>query len=224
MRKPWVIVNCAMSIDGKIALPSREQTRISNEKDIRRVHQLRNNCDAILVGIGTILSDDPKLLVKKKYIDKGEVHQPLRIVLDSRFRIPGNAQVLQGTTPTLVVTTSEEKHKKNVEIIKCGRNNERVDINKLMTYLSDRGIDRLLVEGGETVIWEFIKLGLVNELLVFIAPMVIGGISSPSMAGGNGAQTFNDIVFFDLVSYRKIGEGILLQYVPMTTIHSLNSR
>ena len=80
---PFVTVNCAMSADGKIALPTRRQTRISSEEDIARVHRLRNASDAILVGIGTVLSDDPSLLVKEKYVRRPR--RPLRIVLDSRY-------------------------------------------------------------------------------------------------------------------------------------------
>jgi 2,5-diamino-6-(ribosylamino)-4(3H)-pyrimidinone 5'-phosphate reductase len=109
--RPKVIVNCAMSADGKIASRLRKQTRLSDEKDMARVHRLRNECGAIVVGIGTVLADDPTLLVKKKYIE-GKVRQPARIVLDSRCRIPKGAKVLTGSAKTIVAVT--EGHAKKV--------------------------------------------------------------------------------------------------------------
>ncbi|HDH81938.1 MAG TPA: 5-amino-6-(5-phosphoribosylamino)uracil reductase, partial [Thermoplasmatales archaeon] len=89
--KPFVIVNCAMSIDGKIAFPDRKQAKISNDEDMARVHKLRDECDAVLVGIGTVLSDNPKLTVKEKYVQNPS--NPLRVVLDSNFRTPRDAEV-----------------------------------------------------------------------------------------------------------------------------------
>ncbi|MEA2054448.1 MAG: 2,5-diamino-6-(ribosylamino)-4(3H)-pyrimidinone 5'-phosphate reductase [Candidatus Thermoplasmatota archaeon] len=208
--KPFVIVNCAMSIDGKIALPARKQIKISNEEDIERVHKLRNECDAVLVGIGTVLADDPKLTVKKKYVPNPS--NPLRIVLDSNFRAPGNAEVMKGNVPTLIVTTRREFKRGNLEVIKCGHNT--VNLKKLMKLLYDRGIKKLLVEGGETVIWEFLKQGLVDELNIFMAPFVIGGITSPTMAGGEGSPSPDKIIHMELHDFYRIGNGILLKFRP----------
>jgi len=208
MKKPRVIVNCAMSIDGKIALPSRKQTRISNDEDIARVHRLRNQCDAILVGIGTVLADDPSLLVKKRYVKN--VSCPLRIVLDSTYRIPAEAQVFTGDAHTLIVTTCKEEHNNGVEVIRCGSKGERVDLTELMKILYKRGIRRLMVEGGETVIWELLAADLVDELMVFIAPLVIGGTESPTLAGGKGAQSIKEIIHLKIHRMNRIGGGILI--------------
>ena len=101
--RPHVIVNAAMSADGKIALPSREGVRISNDEDLKRVHELRAACDAILVGVGTVLMDDPKLTVKKEHA-KGP--NPLRVILDSDGSSPVNAAVFDGAAPTLVATNT----------------------------------------------------------------------------------------------------------------------
>ena len=161
MLRPYVIINCAMSADGKIALPSRIQTRISNEEDIRRVYELRNNCDAILVGINTVLSDDPRLIVKSKYVKKR--NKPIRIVLDSKGRVPLNANILDSSAKTIIVTSEQCKREiAKAEVIRCGDN--RIDLHRLLAILYDRGIRNLLVEGGETIIWSFLKEGLVNEL------------------------------------------------------------
>src|SRR2546426_368452 len=103
--RPRVIINAAMSIDGKIALSDGQGVRLSNEEDLRRVHRLRASVDAILVGVGTVLTDDPKLTVKSEYA-KGR--NPLRVVLDSDGKIPESARVLDGAAPTLIVTSLDE--------------------------------------------------------------------------------------------------------------------
>jgi len=208
--RPFVIVNCAMSIDGKIALPNREQTRISNEEDIARVHKLRNACDAVLVGIGTVLADNPKLTVKEKYV--ANPSNPLRVVLDSKFRIPSNAEVLSNDAPTIIATTCREFRKGNIEAIKCGE--DSINLDCLMNLLYERGIRKLLVEGGETVIWEFLRQGLVDEFYIFMAPFVIGGTTSPTAAGGGGASSPEDIIHMKLVDVKRVGEGLLMKFKP----------
>lgn len=207
--RPYVIVNCAMSIDGKIALPTKVQTKISNAKDLCRVHQLRNKCDAILVGVNTILTDNPVLTVKRKYVKKPK--NPVRIVLDSRGRIPGDVKVLDSKADTIIVTTEQCTRKiKGVEMIRCGE--KKVDIEKLLPILYKKGIKRLLVEGGGAIIWSFLKGGLVDELSVFIGSMVIGGTSSPTMAGGEGAQSLGEVIPLKLKKFERLGDGVLLEY------------
>jgi len=211
--RPFVIVNCAMSIDGKIALPSREQTRISNEEDIARVHELRNECDAVLVGIGTVLADNPKLTVKEKYV--ANPSNPLRVVLDSKFRTPDDAEVLSNDAPTLIATTCREFREGNIEVIKCGEGT--VNLDCLMDLLHERGIRKLLVEGGETVIWEFLRQGLADEFYIFMAPFVIGGTTSPTVAGGRGASSADDVIHMKLVDVKRVGEGLLMKFIPSLT-------
>jgi 2,5-diamino-6-(ribosylamino)-4(3H)-pyrimidinone 5'-phosphate reductase len=209
MKKPYVIVNCASSIDGKIALVGKKPLKISDEEDMARVHKLRNECDGILVGIETILADDPKLTVKEKYV--GKAKQPVRIVLDSKFRTPENAEVMKPNAKTIIVTTCKEFKKEHVEVIKCG--DAKVDLIKLMEILYDRGIRKLLVEGGSTVIWEFLKNKLVDEMFVFFAPIIIGG-NAPSIAGGEGAKKEEEIIKFEIKSIERIGYGYLVNFIP----------
>ncbi len=204
-----VIINCAASVDGKIALPSRKQTRISSEDDIARVHRLRAEADAILVGVGTILSDDPKLTVKEKYA-RGK--NPLRVVLDTHLRTPEGAMVLNDMAPTLIFNSLKDGSYGNAELFRCPENNGHVDLNCVLSELERRGIGTLMVEGGSTVIWEFLRQGKADELNIFLGDMVIGGRDSPTVADGRGAQSIEDIVKLEFIEARRMGGGVLLRY------------
>ena len=204
-----VIINCAMSADGKIALPSRVQTKISNEEDMERVHLLRNECDAVLVGINTILSDNPKLTVKEKYVKNPK--NPLRVVVDSKCRMPENANALNGRAETLVVVAEGFSRRiKNAGVVECGKG--KVDLKKLLKILEKKGVKKLLVEGGSTVIWSFLNEKLADELMVFVGPIVIGGEGTPTLAGAEGAKCFEEIIPLKLIVVKRIGDGVLLHY------------
>jgi len=204
-----IILNCAMSVDGKIALPTRKQTKVSNQHDMERVHRLRDSADAILVGIGTILADDPKLTVSVKYTNP--TRNPLRIVLDSKGRTPQNAEVLKGNAKTLIVTNESCKISfPGAEVARFGKGN--VDLKALVRYLEARGINILMVEGGETVMWSFINEGLVDEISVFIGSMIIGGSNSPTMAGGEGFDSVDKLRKLVLKDCERLGDGVLLRY------------
>jgi len=203
------ILNCAMSVDGKIALPSRRQTRISNEEDMRRVHLIRAKADAVLVGIGTILADDPKLTAKREYVKVEK--QPLRVVLDSMGRTPSNAEVLNGSADTLIVTNERcDISWKGAEVLRLGK--DRVDLSSLLRRLEERGIETLLVEGGATVIWSFLKEGLADELSVFVGSMIIGGAKSPTLADGDGFGSLDEMRRLELLKVDRLGDGALLLY------------
>ena len=210
MKKPYVILNCASSVDGKIALVGKRPLKISNEEDFERVHQLRNECDAILVGIETVLYDNPKLTVKEQYVERCK--KPLRIVLDSKFRTPQDAEVMKPNANTLIVTTCKEFNRDHIEIIKCGT--KKVDLKRLMELLYERGIRKLLVEGGSTVIWEFLRNNLVNEMIIFFSTFIIGG-SAPSITGGIGASNENEIINTELKQIKRLGNGYFIKLIPL---------
>lgn len=196
-----------MSLDGKIALPSRIQTKISSDEDIARVYRLRSECDAVLVGIETVLSDDPKLIVKDKYVKNPK--QPYKIVVDSNLRILKDAQVFVNNK-AIIATTKGKVKDLPAEIVECGE--ERVDLKKLMTILHDKGINKILIEGGGTIIWSFLKERLVDELYVFIGNIIIGGKNSPTFTDGEGAKSYKEIISLDLKEIKKSDKGILLKY------------
>ncbi len=209
--RPEIIINCAASVDGRLALADGRQVRISSEEDIARVHRLRNSVDAVLVGIGTVLKDDPKLTVKGKYID-GEVHHPVRVVLDSRGRTPPDSEVLNGAAPTIVATTEEcTTEFETAEVIRCGRG--QVDIACLLAELYDRGIRRLMVEGGSTVIGSFVKAGLFDELDIYYGSILLGG-GGPSVTRGFSSNSGSDAIPLELISVERLGNGVLHRYRP----------
>src|SRR5437763_12241831 len=154
--RPRVIINAAMSVDGKIALPDGKGVRLSNEEDLRRVHRLRAAVDAILVGVGTVLKDDPKLTVKSEYA-KGR--NPLRVVLDSDGKIPESAHVLDGSAPTLIVTSEgSDRSFPLAEVLRLGT--DEVDLQALLDRLAARGVTTILAEGASMVRWSFLGRGL----------------------------------------------------------------
>jgi len=206
--RPHVIINAAMSVDGKIALSDGEAVRLSNEEDLGRVHRLRAAVDAILVGVGTVLKDDPKLTVKPEYA-KGR--NPLRVVLDSGGKVPESARVLDGSAPTLIVTSEEcDRSFPHAEVLRLGK--DEVDLPVLLDRLAARDVKTILVEGGSTVIWSFLREGLADELKVFVSSRVLGGHAAPTLAGGQGITSLDEAPRLRLERVERLGDGALLEY------------
>ncbi|MBE8539089.1 2,5-diamino-6-(ribosylamino)-4(3H)-pyrimidinone 5'-phosphate reductase [Geoglobus acetivorans] len=214
MRRPFVFINSAVSLDGKISNERREQVKISSPEDFAVVDKLRAESDAILVGIGTVLSDDPKLTVKNPDLREERVRQglppnPVRVVADSLARTPLNAQVLNSDARTVIAVSERaegeriEKLKEKAEIVVAGKN--RVDLKALMEYLWDAGIRKLMVEGGSEINYTFIKEGLVDEIRVFYSGIVIGGAKAPTLVSG---KSFDVPVKFKIKSCEILGNGV----------------
>lgn len=215
MKRPKITINCAMTLDGKIAMPNRKQLRISSDEDMKRVHQLRNDCDGILVGIGAVLMDDPKLTVKETFVK--DPKQPIRIVLDSDCRTPEVALVVNDKTRTLICCSYESFDKKtygdHVELIPCKKNDaDHLDLSDVLEKLYNFGIRSILVEGGGTIIWNFVKASLVDDLYVYIGPMIVGGKQTPTMADGKGIQKEDERIKLVMIDTKKLGEGLLIHY------------
>lgn len=206
-----VIVNAAMSADGKIALRGANPVQLSDATDLERVHKLRAQADAVLVGIGTVLMDDPQLTSR----ETGAVtKQPIRVVLDSRGRIPPMARVLDGSAKTIVFTGKGAGRKwPNAETVEAGEG--RVDLRLALRELQARGVNTLLVEGGATVIGSFLRGGLVNDLYTYLAPVVVGG-GAPSLVEGPGAEKKEHVLKLRIAAITPVGEGVVIHYVPRT--------
>ena len=215
IEKPYVILSAAMTIDGKIASRAGDP-EISDEEDWKEVHKLRTQVDAIMVGKGTILKDDPKLHIKF-YKHKGYY----RIVADSNLNIPINSKVIEfqpETYPTIICTTenvNENKIKEfkaeNVRIIQAGMD-KRVNLIKAMTQLYRIGIKSILLEGGGTLNWSFIECQLIDEVRLTIAPWIIGGKNAISLVEGEGFEKMVQGPRFKLEEVRKRDNYVILRY------------
>ena len=211
--RPKVILSAAMSLDGKIATKTGD-SELSSKQDKVRIHKLRSKVDAILVGSNTVKRDDPLLTVR--YV-KGK--NPLRIVLDSNATISQKSQIIKTCKkiPTIVAVSKKasrqniSKLKKHpLEIMIIGEN--RVNIKSLLKSLSKKKIKTLLVEGGGTVNWEFIKLGLVDEIIVTITPYLIGGQNAVTLVEGEGFSHIHKSTKLKLKKICQLGNEIVLHY------------
>ncbi len=218
--KPFVFVNVAASIDGKISDERRVQLRISCEEDLRRVDELRASSDAVMVGIGTVLSDNPRLTVKSaelrtKRVEEGKGENPIRVVVDSRCRIPVDSEILNDDAETIVAVSERAekgrvetiRKKAKAEVVVLGK--ELVDLKALMDYLWWRGIRKLMVEGGATLISSLFAENLVDEIYVYHAPMVIGGKNSPTVCDGKSLIPPRRLKLIDV---SKVGEGVVTRW------------
>lgn len=211
--RPRVILSAAMSLDGKIATNTGD-SELSSRHDKIRLHKLRSKVDAILIGSNTVKRDDPLLTVR--YV-KGK--NPLRIILDSMGTIDQKSQIIKTCKeiPT-IVAVSKKVSKKNIfklkkyplEIIVIGKN--QVNIKNLLKYLSKKKIKTLLVEGGGTVNWEFIKLGLVDEIIVTITPYLIGGKNAITLVEGKGFSQIQRSTKLKLKKIYKLRNEIVIHY------------
>ena len=212
MTRPYVILNAAMSLDGKIS--TREgDSRISSPEDLERVHDLRQGVDAVMVGINTILKDDPILTNRS-----GGNKIPLRVVVDSMARTPTDAKVVMTVREinTLVAVTTKAPdsrikllRKLGINILISGRNN-MVDLSFLLRHLSEIGVEKLLLEGGGTLNWSMLSQGLVDEIYVAISPMIFGGDKATTLVGGLGFPTIENAIHVNLKKIETHGENIVL--------------
>ena len=217
--RPYVILNAAMTLDGKIATQTGS-SNISGKEDLERVHELRKECDAIMVGIGTVMADDPRLTVHK--IDANPEDNPVRVVIDSKCRTPIDARITNSDAKTIIACANEYKHdfmqsdkyetfkKRGVKFFFSG--DDRVDLSLLMSYLHEEGIEKLMLEGGATLNFSMIKAGLIDEIRICVAPMVVGGANAKTFFDGEGFDLMDDAVKLELVDSYSLGKDLILTY------------
>lgn len=217
MDRPFVFINSAMSADGKISSILHRQVRISGKEDLTRVDELRASSDAIMVGVGTVLADDPGLRVKSELLrmerlERGAYENPLRIVADSLARTPPDAEVL-GAGCIIAVSRAAPSGRLAALSDRCKifvSGEDRVDLIELMRFLHGFGVKRLMVEGGAILNWSMISAGLVDEIYVYVGNMLIGGEVAPSLVGGAGFSV--NFPKLELISLEQLGEGALLRW------------
>jgi 2,5-diamino-6-(ribosylamino)-4(3H)-pyrimidinone 5'-phosphate reductase len=216
-----VVVNAAMSADGKLSTRERRQVPISGSTDFERVDELRAGSDAVMVGIGTVLADDPSLTVDdpvRTAIREAddEPIQPARVVVDSRCRTPLDARILDNEARTYLLASEAAPENRVADLSGAGATvivagNERTSLRETLPDLEAEGIDQLMVEGGGEVIYSLFDAGLVDELSVYVGSMVIGGRDAPTLADGEGFT--DDLPRLSLLGVERIDDGVLLQWL-----------
>ena len=177
------------------------------------MHLLRQDYSSIMVGINTVLQDNPALTVRKK----GKIKNPIRIIVDSHLRTPLNAQVLQEGSKVYIAHTqafteqNPYSHLKHIELISCPAKEERVDLQYLFKILGEKEIDSIFVEGGAELHFSILKHQLAHKLYAFIAPLIIGGKESKSSFGGQGFAHLSDAVRLKRWTYKKINNDLLIE-------------
>ena len=201
--KPYVILNAAMTLDGKIATKTGS-SNISGEKDLKRVHELRREVDGIMVGINTVIADNPRLTVHK--IDANPEDNPVRVVVDSKCRTPIAARITNKDAKTIIVGANDYKldfivsdryanfTKRGIDFFFSG--DKRVDLKDLMNYLYESGIKTLMLD----------------EIRICVAPFVVGGKDSHTLFDGEGFDTMDEGVRLELFDSFKLGDDLILQY------------
>ena len=211
-----VILSAAISIDGKISTRAND-SKLSSKEDKIRLHKLRSKVDAILIGKNTLLQDNPVLTVRHT---KGK--NPIRIILDSKGTIPISSKIIKTSNkiPTIIVVSKKitdtnllKLKKLPIEIIVAGENS--VNLKLLMKKLSTKNIKTILVEGGGTVNWEFIKNNIFNELIVTLSPYLVGGTDATSFVEGKGFAKITNSPKLKLKSIKRLKNYLVLNYLKV---------
>ncbi|MGB8652042.1 MAG: bifunctional diaminohydroxyphosphoribosylaminopyrimidine deaminase/5-amino-6-(5-phosphoribosylamino)uracil reductase RibD [Mycobacteriales bacterium] len=200
--RPLVTWKYAATLDGRSAAADGTSRWITGEAARREVHQLRAEVDAVVVGVGTVLADDPALTARP---DPG--HQPLRVVVDSKGRTPASARVLDGSAPTLVVTTGPSYGDDRTLVLPADAD-DRVDVTRLLDALADRGVVSVLLEGGPTLAGAFLRAGLVDRVVAYLAPALLGA-GAPALQDA-GVGTITDALRLHLTDVSRVGDDVRL--------------
>ncbi|MCH8992027.1 MAG: bifunctional diaminohydroxyphosphoribosylaminopyrimidine deaminase/5-amino-6-(5-phosphoribosylamino)uracil reductase RibD, partial [Acidobacteria bacterium] len=223
--RPYVTAKWAMSLDGKIATVTGRSRWITGTAARTRVHELRRRVDAVLIGAGTAIADDPELSVRLPGFNG---RQPLRLVLDSRGRVSPGARLFEPDLPgsAIVATTRKmgSSHRKALEArgVEClilpSDGFDRVDFPALLTELGRRKISSLLIEGGGEVLGSAFDAGIVHELWAFVSPLIIGGLKAPTPVQGRGFPSIEEALRLDRTTVETVGEDFLVRGFIVETI------
>ena len=220
-QRPWIVAKYAMSLDGKIATRTGASRYLTGPPARADVHRLRDEVDAILVGVNTVLRDNPLLTTRLSAEELGrEPRQPWRLVLDSQARTPPDARLLDPALPgrtTLCITAAAPARawppcarREWTCITLPGDADGRLDLAALATELGRRGVMSLLVEGGATVHGAFLAAGLVDRVTVYVAPLLIGGADAPGPIGGVGVSQLSEAIRTAALRVERLGEDVKL--------------
>jgi 2,5-diamino-6-(ribosylamino)-4(3H)-pyrimidinone 5'-phosphate reductase len=223
MNRPFIFINVAMTADGKIDTFERKGAAISSPRDKQRVDQLRASADAVMVGGKTLIGDDPKLTVKSEAlhaerIARGLAPNPIKVGVVTEAALQVDAKFLRAGPAEIVIFTTRRTSKEQLALLEARHvhvyisETERIDLPGALAILKEMGVNRLMVEGGGTLNFELMRLGLVDELTAYIAPMIFGGASAPTLAAGAGLER-NAAIPAKLISVEGWDDGgVYLKY------------
>ena len=210
-RSPFVILKVAMTLDGKIATPDGESKWITGEKARKEVHRLRGKVDALLTAIGTVKADNPLLTCRT-----GRMKNPVRIILDPDLEIRENANVLTCPPGTILVASDRSSKKKQAQLRERGvtiieHGSSRVDLQWLMKKLGADGIISVLIEGGSSLASSCLEAGIVDKVMFFVAPKIIGGERSFPAVGGKAFRSLQHAHALTRTAIRRIGDDFVIE-------------
>jgi diaminohydroxyphosphoribosylaminopyrimidine deaminase/5-amino-6-(5-phosphoribosylamino)uracil reductase len=219
--RPFVILKAAMTVDGKIATAQGESKWITEEKTRHHVHQIRSQVDAIMVGIGTVLKDDPRLSARiwGDLKRNARIRQPLRVVVDSHLRIPLSRNILKWTIeqPTIIATTRQAPQSKmqrlkdrGVTVLVLPRMRGHVSLAACLNRLGKMGVTSVLLEGGSELNATALQLRVVNKIMLYVAPRLLGGQDAISLVGGRSPLKLNKAVRITDMKILPLGPDFLL--------------
>ncbi len=208
---PFVVLKVAMTLDGKIATPAGESKWITGEKARKEVHSLRGKVDALLTAIGTIKADNPQLTCRT-----GRMKSPVRIILDPDLEIKDDANVLTCPPRTILVASDRSSKKKQEQLQENGvliieHSNSRVDLQWLMKKLGAEGIASVLIEGGSSLASSCLEAGIVDKVMFYIAPKIIGGEKSFPAVGGKAFRSLQHAHVLTRTAFRRIGDDFVIE-------------
>lgn len=223
MNRPFVFINVAMTVDGKIDTFARKGAAISSQRDKERVDQLRAESDAVMVGGRTLLDEDPKLTVKSEAlraerIARGLAPNPIKVGIVTKAELAVHSKFLhEGGAKVVIFTTYQTSNEQLAFLRSQGADvytdhQAQVDLTKALATLKELGIHRLMVEGGATLNFELLRLGLVDEISVYMAPMIFGGASAPTMVAGSGLERSAALPLKLIHVERSDEGGVFLKY------------
>ncbi len=213
-KEPFVILKVASTLDGRIATQRGDSQWITGEVARRFVHRLRDQVDGVLVGVGTILKDDPMLTARVK-----GGHDPYRIVLDSRLKIPEQARIFERSPSRVIIATTrdgskvkkERLERRGVQVLVLDSKEGRVDLKGCLRRLGSVGIMTLLVEGGSKVNGSFFDERAVDKFYFFFSPKWMGDPEAPGIFGGHGVKDLTEVMHLRQMRSRKMGEDFLVE-------------
>lgn len=223
MNRPFVFINVAMTADGKIDTFQRKGSAISSERDKERVDHLRADADAIMVGGKTLLDEDPKLTVKSETlrnerIARGLPPNPIKVGIVTEAHLKPECDFLNAGPANIVIFTTRWTSKHHISQLKSRGvdvyvdDSDKVNLPKAFETLKEIGVERLMVEGGATLNFELLRLGLVDEVHAYVAPMIFGGANAPTLASGSGLER-GEAIPLKLADVEKWNDGgVLLKY------------